>query len=471
MFKRVLALTIILCIAFCFTAAHISCAAVERIKLDEAIKDPEGWTANKEELSFINSKMVHTTPKDVDSVFGYTNKKYLNEIIEFDAIFQFVGNTIWQGIMIRSSNPQFLPWNWQENKNYLVVVTENQLELQRFNFNSDYLAVAPTPFKAGERVNIQFGAINVEDGVQIVFKVNGKTIFNVIDTSDAAVKDAGHFGVFNQSEFTLLPSTRDNLKDEPSAVNPSLQGEGIVGETLEAQYTFSDFNNSKEGKSEFAWYRTLSPIDSFGYGKKTLYPSDFKENHIEKIEGANKKTYQLTQDDIGFYVFCGVKPKTAGTNITGNEIFTNTVYIDNTKNILANGVYYLKDSPYAIACGQRVMIDKNNKNFVPFTVSRELYIPLRFTAESLGCNVDWNGKTRTCTISKDGEIKKILKADELITKFDSLFMPISMAEEIFGIKSGYEPLYNLGVISDFSAGLNPIDYKVLLRNIKNTVIN
>ena len=138
-------------------------------------------------------------------------------------------------------------------------------------------------------------------------------------------------------------------------------------------------------------------------------------------------------------------------------------------NILAGGIYFAANSPYASVYGEKVEIDPENEKFTPFEHSGELYIPLRFTAEKTGCTVTWDNAPKTATILKDGEIKKIFKSEELINKFNSLFMPITEAGEILGIKSAYEPLYELGVISNTCAGFNPVDYKVILRTIKNAV--
>ena len=39
--------------------------------------------------------------------------------------------------------------------------------------------------------------------------------------------------------------------------------------------------------------------------------------------------------------------------------------------------------------------------------------------------------------------------------------------QTFGIKSSFEPLYEIGIINDLTSGLDPIDYKVLIRSIKD----
>lgn len=469
LFKRILTIILTIGMLLAVSSAQIVCAEEDRVKLDLAIKDETGWNAPKEELVFNNSTLVHTAPEGTNAVFGYTKEKYLNEVVEFDAVFQVVGAEVWQGIMLRSSNPSVMPWLTEQNKNYLVVVTEHQIELQRFGKRSKYLAVVPTPFKAGERVNIQFSAINVDVGVQLTFKVNGKTIINAIDNDEAAIKESGHVGFFNPSVLTILPSTRKPAQETPSVAFTNIEGSGKVGDPLTASYTYNDLTGDKEGKSIYRWYRTLAPIDAFGYGQKQLYPENFKEEYLEQIEGANDIKYVVTEDDSTFYLLFSVQPKSAKTGLLGEESFSNQIYVNQMDTIMASGAYFVADCPYALIRGTRTMIQAENEKFTPFVRENELYIPLRFIAESLGYSVTWNGEERTCSISKDNELKKIYNADDLIIKFDSLFMPISEAEEIFGIKSEYEPLNKLGIINDVCAGLNPVDYRVLLRNVKKAV--
>jgi len=48
--------------------------------------------------------------------------------------------------------------------------------------------------------------------------------------------------------------------------------------------------------------------------------------------------------------------------------------------------------------GKEVMIDPSNPNVVPEIINGRTMLPLRFVAESLGCQVEWDDKTKTITI-------------------------------------------------------------------------
>ncbi|MGC8979597.1 copper amine oxidase N-terminal domain-containing protein [Caldisericum sp.] len=48
-------------------------------------------------------------------------------------------------------------------------------------------------------------------------------------------------------------------------------------------------------------------------------------------------------------------------------------------------------------------MDPQNLKVVPEIINGRTMLPLRFVAESLGCDVQWDGVTRTITITYQGE--------------------------------------------------------------------
>ncbi len=56
------------------------------------------------------------------------------------------------------------------------------------------------------------------------------------------------------------------------------------------------------------------------------------------------------------------------------------------------------DSSTAIVGGINMQIDPNNSKVTPITINGRTYLPLRFIAEHLNANVDWDNDTRTVTI-------------------------------------------------------------------------
>ncbi|MEW4285800.1 cohesin domain-containing protein [Priestia koreensis] len=79
---------------------------------------------------------------------------------------------------------------------------------------------------------------------------------------------------------------------KPVANNIKISGDGKVGATLTASYTYTDVENDQEGTSIFRWYRLNG-----GNNEKR-----------ELIKGANKISYTLTKVDKGKYVGVEVTP-------------------------------------------------------------------------------------------------------------------------------------------------------------------
>jgi len=62
-------------------------------------------------------------------------------------------------------------------------------------------------------------------------------------------------------------------------------------------------------------------------------------------------------------------------------------------------IYLWIDNPKALMNDVPVWIDTNNHNVSPIIMNDRTFVPLRFVAENLGCVVDWDGTTRTVTIT------------------------------------------------------------------------
>jgi len=56
-------------------------------------------------------------------------------------------------------------------------------------------------------------------------------------------------------------------------------------------------------------------------------------------------------------------------------------------------------NPQAKVNGATKWIDETNHKVVPEIINGRTMIPLRFVAENLGCDVQWDGTTKTITIT------------------------------------------------------------------------
>ncbi|MBR1970524.1 MAG: hypothetical protein IKA17_09245 [Clostridia bacterium] len=465
--KKLIIFTLVLALLISSLPTLIMAEDVKLVDLKDMLSDPEGWSfTNKEYATFKDGALIDEIPSDVPddfyaNLYGYTKEKYTDAIYDFDAVLNFTTIDMWSGFLIRSSNPLDMPWG--NNYNYLIVITGEQIELQRFGSKHAFLAVSPTPFKSGEKVNIRYGAINEEKGVHIILAINGQTIFDVYDTNElAAIFDSGYFGVYDGSGMTIFPSSRTGQKDAPAVNTTSISTNGLVGDTINVDYSYSDIYGTTEGESEYAWYRTLANVDH--YGTSMAFTDEARDKYLEKIEGANGRTYTITNSDVGFNIKCGIKPKSKETGLLGAEVITNSVYIDTVSNMLGNGLFFAKGSSNVIFNGEKMVL---NKNEVPFMKYGKLYVPAAFSANLYGYNVSVN--TDSAVLSKDGK-EIVAEGIELINKDGITFVSLDVISEISGVASKYEAIYEIGMINDLCAQLNPLKYADVYRNLRAEII-
>lgn len=143
------------------------------------------------------------------------------------------------------------------------------------------------------KANSQIDAIDTNANLQIegAGKVNSLTIANHSVTVNSSVtipsvsyKDA--------PDPTPEPTPPPAVNEAPTAVNVTINGNILVGETLTGTYTYQDAENNPERTSLFKWYR-----------------GDLADGSDKRlISGATKKTYTLQQDDVGKYITFEVMP-------------------------------------------------------------------------------------------------------------------------------------------------------------------
>ncbi len=439
---------------------------VQFIDLKDMLLDKEGWSIlNEGNTTFKGGSLINKSKEDeagkpITELFGYTKQKYTDAIYDFDAVFEFKTVDKWQGFLIRSTEPLNVPW---DNNNYLIVITKDQIELQRFGYKHAFLGVSPTPFKSGERVNIRYGAINEEKGVRLFLAINGKTIFDLYDTHDMALREGGYFGVYNNgSVLELYPSSRVGEIDTPAVNGTSISTNGIIGDRINIDYTYSDIYGSTEGETEYTWYRTLANIDHFG--KSMAFSNEARGKYLEKIEGATGRTYTITNSDVGFNIKCGIKAKSKETGLLGEEVITNSVYIDTVSNMLGNGLFFVRGSQFAVLDGEKKEL---NNNEIPFSKYGKLFVPAQFCGNVLGYSVSENGDS--VVFAKNGA-QVTVSADNILKNEDgTVFVNLEILKDVTGIAATYETLYGIGMINDLCAQLNPIEYAEILRNIRSGI--
>ncbi len=132
------------------------------------------------------------------ALFGYNEKLPNYPIWTFNAEFNAT-NSLWNGIMLRSSSPRSVAWSG--GSNYIVIVKKDTLEFQSFGVTTGtrYNVSVPNTFiENGKKHLIEFGTVDMPDGgVHIIFKVDGKTVFDFEDTQE------GHY-IKNEGFVTFV---------------------------------------------------------------------------------------------------------------------------------------------------------------------------------------------------------------------------------------------------------------------------
>lgn len=225
---------------------------------------------------------------------NYSGQKFTNEIFEFDINIDNQGG--WPSIQFRMQEDNKTA---NASTGYIIVIKETEIELQRFNggtrrvFFGDISgelafggAAYPNnsevlPYK--ETAHVQCGAINEEDGVRLILTVNGKRIFDYLDTDAQRITQPGYFGIvsrngtvtvtpYDQQVITGNESTEtenqnpdesvqtgneeiyDALKDKYSPVKPPVEIETPV----ETEVVAGEFQDTKGHWAEdliFKMYR------------------------------------------------------------------------------------------------------------------------------------------------------------------------------------------------------------------------
>ena len=62
-------------------------------------------------------------------------------------------------------------------------------------------------YEYGKKMSVITGVIDTAQGPRIVLTINGRNIFDYVDTDPKAVKKDGYFGVYNSGDFVFSPYT------------------------------------------------------------------------------------------------------------------------------------------------------------------------------------------------------------------------------------------------------------------------
>lgn len=147
----------------------------------------------------------------------YSQQKYGSELLEFDMQINASGG--WPSLVLGAADLQ----TGIDGTCYLIGFKNDILELQRFNdgvrtaiFADASLNPVGGPgypnkgavFEYGKKYHITVGRIIEKDGVRIILNIDGKNIFDYLDSSSGYIDGDGYFGVYaNSGNIEFTPAT------------------------------------------------------------------------------------------------------------------------------------------------------------------------------------------------------------------------------------------------------------------------
>lgn len=361
------------------------------IGVEEMLADPENWKDAGGLLKVTKDKLSRDGSK-VSSVVTYVGKTYTNEIFEFDITFDKTNEgRAWSAVILRSDSSDRSEL-WTSGHSYVVIVRPQFLELQKYSSSKGTVGIYPCDIPDGETVTMRVGAIDVENGVQIICWVNGEQMFNYLDDNNY-LKDGGYFSLSNisTSKITVTP-TKDSDKTAPG-FPIGFKVSDFDRKTTELNASYSVMGDAK---TTLNWYITDEALTwNLDTGDTTgAQPEDL----VKKIEGYENKTeYDIKESDVGKYIGIGIETQ------DGTLSLSKQTYINPGEYIIGKNIYVVKDYDKAIVNGDEISIDEDDWQVLPEEIDSVLYMPLRFVVEKTGGEVLWNESARSVEIKYDGK--------------------------------------------------------------------
>ena len=160
------------------------------------------WDIKVNTVSFNNEGFTWTS-NGTDNYGGFGLRKLEPyETVKVRATFDL--ETGWQGIALRANSTTSAGWGG--NKQYIVIVKKDTLELQSWKPNGDhfYFEYPNTSIESGKECLIEFGIKNKDDGsVDITFNVDGENVIEYND-ADSPILTAGYLEFYNTSAGRML---------------------------------------------------------------------------------------------------------------------------------------------------------------------------------------------------------------------------------------------------------------------------
>lgn len=168
-------------------------------RLDAQLKDPAAWSTS-DHIAVDDAGVVISG----EGVHGYEGERFGDTLLQFDADFgAFSGG--WYGFQARSDQTGVPAWQ-NSNTGYLVVIKQDTIEFQSWTPGQTMLDAIPNTVIAPDTSHrIEFGAIAEGEGTRIVFRVDGVTVWSMVDAREnLRIGADGFFNVYHYGKTTAL---------------------------------------------------------------------------------------------------------------------------------------------------------------------------------------------------------------------------------------------------------------------------
>lgn len=168
---------------------------IEYISIEEYLNNPEGWDYSGSTTTFENGTM-HLQ----DSEYGMYTAKALAGYQMLKFKFKADFDVDWTGFGLREQ-ASGLAYS-VGGCGYMLIVKPDIIEFQRYNNGGGMIKVIPNNcIKKNEWCEVEVGALDEEEGIRVILRVNGQTILNELDTEGVITQD-GYFKVYNRMSST-----------------------------------------------------------------------------------------------------------------------------------------------------------------------------------------------------------------------------------------------------------------------------
>ncbi|WP_181592549.1 Ig-like domain-containing protein [Paenibacillus sp. YN15] len=254
---------------------------VANAQADDIIKDIDYWYLSGTSKAIPGDGSLTVSTPSGDAIFQ--GKRYEDELLKVNMqIDDPTGG--WHAITFRNLKED-QSYSSSVNEDYMITMTPEAVELHRFNksvrtvvygtFNgTDGIMGPPIPneyFSFGERHTVEFGALNVADGVRIILNVDGHSVIDTVDSLNGHLTTPGFMGLYSRTGTITLSYPEPDNPDNPTVPAPAAPALQLgATESTRASLTWT----AVDGATGYAIFKSTAS-GSYGLALDTVTGSTY----------------------------------------------------------------------------------------------------------------------------------------------------------------------------------------------------